>query len=583
MLRFITACGCSSKTAKKGMRMSNQPPRPVAQVTNFIRNIIEEDRASGKHGGRVCTRFPPEPNGYLHVGHAKSICLNFGLAIQYSGQCNLRMDDTNPTKEDHEYVESIKHDVEWLGFSWGNHLYHASDYFDKLYEYAVLLIKKGKAYVCSQSPEEVRASRGTLTEGGKPSPDRDRPIEESLDLFERMRKGEFPDGKYTLRAKIDMNSGNINMRDPAMYRIRKFPHQMTGDKWCIYPMYDYAHCVSDAEEGITHSLCTLEFEDHRPLYDWYLEQIGHKYRPRQIEFARLNLNYTVTSKRKLKELVDLKLVEGWDDPRLPTIQGMRRRGYTPASLRLFCDRIGISKKDTVIDMSILEDCVREDLNHSAPRAMGVLDPIKVVINNYDSTKVEELKFPIHMQRPEMGERTIPFCNELYIERDDFMEEPPKDFFRLGPGREVRLRGAYILKCESYKKDPTGKVIELNCTVDHATLGKNPEGRKVKGIIHWVSARHAIKATVRIYDRLFSVPAPDSDPSGRDYKDLINPKSLEIRTNCFVEPSVASAKAEQAFQFERLGYFSIDKTSTPSQLVMNRTVTLRDSWGGAQSN
>jgi glutaminyl-tRNA synthetase len=560
--------------------MSSQTTKPAAQITNFIRNIIDDDNASGKHGGRVVTRFPPEPNGYLHVGHAKSICLNFGLAIDYRGQCNLRMDDTNPTKEDEEYVESIKDDVRWLGFSWGNHLFHASDYFDKLYEYAVLLIKKGKAYVCSLSADEVRNYRGTLTEGGKSSPYRNRSVEENLELFEKMRRGEFPDGAHTLRAKIDMSSGNINLRDPAIYRIRKFPHQMTGDKWCIYPMYDYAHCVSDAEEGITHSLCTLEFEDHRPLYDWFLEEIGHKNRPRQIEFARLNLNYTVTSKRKLKELVDLKLVSGWDDPRLPTIKGMRRRGFPASALRMFCERIGISKKDTIIDMTVLEDCVRETLNETAPRAMAVLDPIKVTITNYDAAKVEWLKSPVHPQKPEMGERSIPFCGELYIERDDFMENPPKDFFRLGPGREVRLRGSYILKCDELIKDSNGKFVELRCSVDHATLGKNPEGRKVKGIIHWVSARHAVPATVRVYDRLFGCANPDADPSGRDYKELINPGSLTIKKGCFVEPGVEKGAVEQGYQFERLGYFCIDPESSPGNLVLNRTVTLRDSWASA---
>jgi glutaminyl-tRNA synthetase len=560
--------------------MSSQTPKPAAQITNFIRNIIDEDNASGKHGGRVVTRFPPEPNGYLHVGHAKSICLNFGLAIDYKGQCNLRMDDTNPTKEDEEYVESIKDDVRWLGFSWGNNLFHASDYFDKLHEYAVLLIKKGKAYVCSLSADEVRNFRGTLTEGGKSSPYRNRTVEENLDLFEKMRRGDFPDGAHTLRAKIDMSSGNINLRDPAIYRIRKFPHQMTGDKWCIYPMYDYAHCVSDAEEGITHSLCTLEFEDHRPLYDWFLEEIGHKNRPRQIEFARLNLNYTVTSKRKLKELVDLKLVSGWDDPRLPTIKGMRRRGYPPSALRLFCERIGISKKDTIIDMTVLEDCVRETLNETAPRAMAVVDPIKVNITNYDSAKTEWLKSSVHPQKPEMGERSIPFCSELYIDRDDFMENPPKDFFRLGPGREVRLRGSYILKCDELIKDSNGRILELKCSVDHATLGKNPEGRKVKGIIHWVSARHAIPATVRIYDRLFGCADPDGDPAGRDYKELINPDSLTVKTGCFVEPGVEKGSIEQGYQFERLGYFCIDKETTDGNLVLNRTVSLRDSWATA---
>lgn len=551
--------------------------KSTAQITNFIRNLIDEDNRTGKHEGRVATRFPPEPNGYLHVGHAKSICLNFGLARDYHGTCNLRMDDTNPEKECDEYVQAIIEDVKWLGFTWDDRLFHASDYFEKLYEYATVLIKKGKAYVCSLSADQVRQYRGTLKEPGRDSPDRNRPPEESLDLLARMRAGEFAEGTYTVRAKIDMTSGNINLRDPAIYRIRKHAHQRTGDKWCIYPMYDYAHCVSDALENITHSICTLEFEDHRPLYDWFLENIGTEHRPQQIEFARLNLNYTITSKRKLKELVDLKLVSGWDDPRMPTIKGMRRRGYTAQSLRTFCDRIGVSKGNTIIDMSILEECVRDDLNAHAPRAMAVLDPIKVTITSYDSGKIEMLKSPIHPQHPEMGEREIPFCQEILIDRDDFMEDPPKDFFRLGPGREVRLRGSYIIKCESVIKDNSGRVTEIRCSHDPATLGKNPEGRKVKGIIHWVSARHALKARVNIYDRLFTVANPDADPSGKDYKDLINPNSLQVLERCFVEPSVRDAKVLQGFQFERLGYFSVDPDSTRDHLIFNRTVTLRDSW------
>lgn len=551
--------------------------KSTAQVTNFIRNMIEEDNRTGKHGGRVVTRFPPEPNGYLHVGHAKAICLNFGLARDYRGMCNLRMDDTNPAKESEEYVQSIINDVKWLGFSWDDRLFYASDYFEALYGHAVTLIKKGKAYVCSLSADEVRIYRGTLKDPGKDSPDRGRAVAENLDLLARMRAGEFPDGAYTLRAKIDMSSGNINLRDPAIYRIRKHTHQRTGDKWCIYPMYDYAHCVSDAMEGITHSICTLEFEDHRPLYDWYLEEIGTKHRPQQIEFARLNLNYTITSKRKLKELVDLKLVRGWDDPRMPTIQGMRRRGYTPRSLRNFCDRIGVAKGNTIIDMGIVEECVRDDLNEHAPRAMAVLDPIKVTITTYEAGKEEILKSAIHPQHPEMGERDIPFCSDIYLDRDDFMEDPPKDFFRLAPGREVRLRGSYIIKCEEVLKDPQGRVVELRCSHDPDTLGKNPVGRKVKAVVHWVSARHALPATVHIYDRLFTEANPDNDAAGRDYKDLINPASLQTRLGCFVEPSVAQAVNEQAFQFERLGYFSVDADSRPGHLIFNRTVTLRDAW------
>ncbi|MCM2279814.1 MAG: glutamine--tRNA ligase/YqeY domain fusion protein [Oligoflexia bacterium] len=549
---------------------ASQAPAP----TNFIRQIIDEDLRTGKNGTRVATRFPPEPNGYLHIGHAKSICLNFGIARDYKGTCNLRMDDTNPTKEDVEYVESIMKDVEWLGFKWAG-MYYASDYFEKLYDYAVQLIKLGKAYVCSLTAEQIREYRGTLTQPGRESPYRNRSVEENLELFARMRKGEFPDGTHVLRAKIDMASPNINLRDPALYRIRHAHHHRTGDRWCIYPMYDYAHCISDMLEGITHSICTLEFEDHRPLYDWCLETLKTPCHPQQIEFSRLNLTYTVMSKRKLLELVQKKIVQGWDDPRMPTILGFRRRGYTPESIRDFCDRIGVTKKENVIDVAQLEACIREDLDRRAPRALAVLRPLKVVIENYPEGQVEEFDGPNHTQKPELGTRKVPFSRELYIEREDFMEEPTKGFFRLAPGKEVRLRFAYFVKCTGVVKDPaTGEVTELRCTYDPETRGTNPpDGRKVKGTIHWVSAQHSVPAEVRLYDRLFVKENPEDDTIAN-----LNPKSFEIIKDARVERNLASAKPEERYQFERQGYFVADmKDCAPGRLVFNRTVTLRDSW------
>jgi len=547
------------------------------QPRDFIRKIIDEDLATGKHSS-VVTRFPPEPNGYLHIGHAKSICLNFGLAQEYPGsRCHLRFDDTNPTKEEEEYVESIKEDVRWLGFDWGEHLYFASDYFEQLYEYAEHLIKQGKAYVCDLSAEEIRAFRGTLTEPGRESPYRNRSVEENLDLFRRMRAGEFPDGSRTLRAKIDMKSGNLNLRDPVIYRILHARHHRTGDKWCIYPMYDYTHPVSDALESITHSLCTLEFEDHRPLYDWTLENLPVPCRPRQIEFARLNLTYTVMSKRKLAKLVEEGHVSGWDDPRMPTISGLRRRGYTPRAIRDFCDRIGLAKKDSMVDVALLEHCLREDLDSRAPRVMGVINPLKVVITNYPEDQVEEVTAANHPKRPEMGTRKLPFCREIYIERDDFMEEPPKKFFRLAPGREVRLRYAYFIRCDQVVKDPaTGEILELRCSYDPQTLGgQAPDGRKVKGTIHWVSARHGIPAEIRLYDRLFTEENPEAE--GRDFRECLNPDSLKV-TQGVVEPTLAGATPCEPYQFERQGYFCLDnKESTPAKPVFNRAVTLRDSW------
>ncbi len=542
---------------------------------DFIRTIVEEDNKSGKYGGRVATRFPPEPNGYLHIGHAKSICLNFGVAEEYGGICNLRFDDTNPTKEDTEYVEAIENDVRWLGFDW-NGLYHASDYFQALYDHAVTLIEAGKAYVDSLSADEIREYRGTLSEPGKNSPHRDRPARENLDLFRRMKDGEFPEGAHVLRAKIDMASGNINMRDPVMYRIIREPHYRTGDKWQIYPMYDYAHCVSDSIEEITHSLCTLEFEDHRPLYDWFLDELSI-YHPQQIEFSRLNLNYTVMSKRRLLELVQGKYVNGWDDPRMPTISGLRRRGYTPASIRNFCTRIGVTKQESVIDISLLEHSVRDDLNKTARRVMAVLNPLKVTITNYPEGGSEELDAVNNPEDPSMGTRKVPFSGELYIERDDFMEDPPKKFFRLSPGVEVRLRYAYFLRCESVVKDENGEITELLCTYDPATKGgDSPDGRKVKATIHWVSAPHAEKAEVRLYDRLFTVPEPGAN--GSDYKEHLNLDSLTVLKDCPVEPGLADAEPGVNYQFERLGYFTPDaRDSKKGALVFNRTVTLRDSW------
>lgn len=543
--------------------------------TNFIRQIIESDLATGKHAGKVITRFPPEPNGYLHIGHAKSICLNFGLANEYEGVCHLRFDDTNPIKEEQEFVDAIEKDVHWLGFEWGKNLFHASDYFQKLYDCAVHLIKNDKAYVDSLSMEQIREYRGTLQKPGKESPDRNRPTEESLDLFARMKAGEFPDGKYVLRAKIEMNSPNLNMRDPIMYRIRHASHQRTGNQWCIYPMYDFAHSLSDAIESITHSLCTLEFQDHRPLYDWFVGNCPTPSKPQQIEFSRLNLSHTVTSKRKLKTLVDDKHVSSWDDPRMPTLVGMRRRGYPPAAIRQFCEIIGISKSDSIIDMSVFEECVRTELNTHAPRAMCVLNPVKIVLENYPENKVENLTVANHPQNPELGIREIPFSREIYIEQDDFMEIPANKFHRLSPGAEVRLRHAYVIKCNEVIKDKDGKIIELRCSYDPETLGKNPEGRKVKGVIHWVSAPQAKKIEVRLYDRLFKTENPGAK---ENFTEDLNTNSLTILRECYLEPGLQNLKPEQAFQFERLGYFCVDnKDSKENHLVFNRVVDLRDSW------
>ncbi len=547
--------------------------------SHFIRNIVIEDLKQNKNGGRVHTRFPPEPNGYLHIGHAKSICLNFGLAAEFNGLCNLRFDDTNPSKEDVEYVDSIKGDIRWLGFDWDHREYYASDYFERLYQFAVQLIKAGKAYVCDLSADEMRDYRGTLTEPGKNSPYRERPIEENLDLLQRMKAGEFPDGARTLRAKIDMASPNLNMRDPVMYRILHATHHRTGDKWCIYPTYDFAHGQSDSIEGITHSICTLEFEDHRPLYDWFLDQLNIHH-PQQIEFARLNLTHTVLSKRRLLQLVRQKHVTGWDDPRMPTLAGFRRRGYTPEAIRNFCERIGVAKRNSMVDIAMLEHCLREDLNKRAPRVMAVLRPLKIVIENYPEGQVEELEAVNNPEDPTMGTRRVPFSGELYIEQEDFREEPPKGFFRLSPGREVRLRYAYIIKCEKVIKDPnTGTVTELRCTYDPDTKsGSSQSKRKVKATIHWVSATHAIGAEVRLYDHLFTKEDLDDIPEGSDWLANINPKSLERLTGCRVEPLLAKAKGGERYQFERLGYFSVDSAdSSPSSLVFNRTVTLRDTW------
>jgi len=551
-----------------------------SEPSNFIRNIINDDLKKNKNDGRVHTRFPPEPNGYLHIGHAKSICLNFGVAQDYQGGiCNLRFDDTNPEKEDVEYTDSIQSDVKWLGFDWEDRLYFSSDYFEKLFEFAKQLIRDEKAYVDHLTADEIREYRGTLTEPGKPSPYRDRSVEENLDLFDRMRAGEFAEGECLLRAKIDMASPNMNMRDPAVYRIKKASHHRTGDDWCIYPMYDYTHCISDALEGITHSLCTLEFEDHRPLYDWFLDQLPIECHPQQIEFARLNLNYTVTSKRKLNELVTEGLVSGWDDPRMPTIVGMRRRGYTPEAIRDFCSRIGVTKTDTVIDVGVLENCVREDLDKRTRRVLAVLDPLKVVIENYPEGDVEQLDAPYHPNDPSMGQRQLPFSKVLYIEKSDFMEDPPKKFFRLGPGREVRLRYAYFITCTEVIKNDAGEVIELRCTYDPETKGGNaPDGRKVKGTLHWVSAEHALTTEVRLYDRLFNDPKPDSNQHDQDWKSFINPESMTVLNNAYLEPSLADAESECLYQFERTGYFCVDrKDKSDGKPVFNRTVTLRDSW------
>jgi glutaminyl-tRNA synthetase len=545
---------------------------------NFIQNAITED-LEAKRYNRVHTRFPPEPNGYLHIGHAKSICLNFGIAAEFGGLCNLRFDDTNPSKEEVEYVESIQEDVRWLGFSWDDRLFYASDYFDQLYDYAVQLIRAGKAYVCDLSAEEIREYRGTLTEPGKESPYRNRPVEENLDLFQRMRAGEFPDGSRVLRAKIDMASGNLNLRDPVLYRIMRATHHRTGDKWCIYPMYDYAHPLSDSIEGITHSICTCEFEDHRPLYDWVLDALD-VYRSRQIEFARLNLTYTVMSKRKLRALVEEGVVSGWDDPRMPTISGLRRRGYTPESVRDFCERIGVAKCNSMVDIALLEHCVRDDLNLKAPRVMAVLRPLRVVIDNYPEGRVEELDAEYNQENQALGSRKLPFSRVLYIERDDFMEDPPKKFFRLAPGREVRLKHAYIIKCESVVKDEkNGEVVEIHCTYDPETRsGMSPDVRKVKGTLHWVSARHAVKAEVRLYDHLFLKENPDEE---KDFKSCLNPESLEVLKNCLVEPGLAKAAPGNRFQFLRQGYFCVDPDSAGDTLVFNRIVPLKDSWAKMQ--
>jgi glutaminyl-tRNA synthetase len=553
--------------------MSTNENHPTA---NFIRQIINTDLKDNKNNGKVATRFPPEPNGYLHIGHAKSICLNFGIAAEFRGSCNLRFDDTNPEKENIEYMESIERDVKWLGFEWAG-LHHASDYFEQLYDYAVQLIEQGQAYVDSLSAEQVRLYRGTLTEPGKESPDRSHTIAENLDLFQRMRAGEFADGQYVLRAKIDMASPNINMRDPAIYRIRRVHHHRTGDAWCIYPMYDYTHCISDAIEGITHSLCTLEFEDHRPLYDWVLEQLQTPCHPQQIEFARLQLEYTIVSKRKLNQLVMEKHVHGWDDPRMPTIAGLRRAGFTPKAIRDFCERIGVTKQNSWIEMGVLEYCIREDLNENALRAMAVLQPLRVVIDNYPEDQIEELEISNHPQKPELGKRKVPFTKVILIEQDDFAEIPPPKFKRLVVGEEVRLRGSYVIRCHEVIKNTEGVIIELRCTYDADTLGKNHEGRKVKGVIHWVSEQQSHPAEVRLYDRLFKVPNPDNE---ENFLNAINTNSLEVLADCRVEASLLNAQPESRFQFERTGYFCLDAIdSVNGKLVFNRTVTLREGgWG-----
>lgn len=548
-------------------------PNDTTVRKNFIREIIDDDLKTNKYNGKVHTRFPPEPNGYLHIGHAKSICLNFGIARDYNGLCNLRFDDTNPSKEEQEYVDSIKEDVRWLGFDWEDREYYASDYFEQLYEYALRLIKKGKAYVCDLTGDEIRDYRGTLTEPGKESPYRNRSIDENLDLFIRMRNGEFPDGSRTLRAKIDMQSPNINLRDPIMYRILRSTHHRTGDKWCIYPMYDWAHGQSDSIEGITHSICTLEFEDHRPLYDWFINEL-EIHHPQQIEFARLNLSYTVMSKRRLLQLVEEGFVKGWDDPRMPTICGLRRRGYTPEALQHFADRIGVAKRENTIDVSLLEDSLRQDLNKRAMRVMAVLRPLKVVIINYPDDRVEELEAVNNPEDPSMGTRKIQFSKVVYIEQDDFREDPPKKYFRLSPGNEVRLRYAYIIKCVDVIKNEKGEILEIHCTYDPETKSGSPSSqRKVKGTIHWVSAPHSIDAEVRLYDRLFSV----DNPGGDNWKETINSNSLEVLFDCKLEKSLLQAKPKDKYQFERLGYFCADYDSKDGKLIFNRTVTLKDTW------
>ncbi|MCF6251287.1 MAG: glutamine--tRNA ligase/YqeY domain fusion protein [Methylococcaceae bacterium] len=551
--------------------MSSSENQPSS---NFIRHIIAQDLSNNKNDGKVITRFPPEPNGYLHIGHAKSICLNFGMAAEYQGDCNLRFDDTNPEKESVEFMQAIERDVQWLGFKWAGK-YHASDYFEQLYDYAVQLITEGYAYVDSLTPEQIREYRGTLTEPGKESPDRSLSVEQNLALFTGMRNGDYADGQYVLRAKIDMASPNINMRDPALYRIRSTHHQRTGDDWCLYPMYDFTHCISDAIEGITHSLCTLEFEAHRPLYDWILQKLQTPSHPQQIEFARLQLEYTIVSKRKLAQLVNEKHVNGWDDPRMPTIAGMRRAGYTPTAIRDFCERIGITKKDSWIEMAVLENCIREDLNENAPRAMAVLNPLRLVIENYPDDQVEMLNVSNHPQKPELGIRNIPFSKVILIEQDDFAETPPPKYKRLIDGGEVRLRSSYVIKCNEIIKDNKGNIIELRCSYDPHTLGKKPEGRKVKGVIHWVSEQHSLAAEIRLYDRLFRIANPESE---QNYLDALNPDSLETLSNSRIEASLANADAGDRFQFERTGYFCVDSVdSTKDKLVFNRTVTLRDTW------
>ncbi len=561
----------TEKDDKDRMEPAASDPIP-SKPSHFIKNIIDHDLTTGKYQGRVQTRFPPEPNGYLHIGHAKSICLNFGLAAEYHGLCNLRFDDTNPSKEEMEYVESIMDDVRWLGFDWEDRLFYASDYFEQLFEYAIQLIELGKAYVCDLSPQEIREYRGTLTEPGIESPYRSRSVEENLDLFRRMRNGEFEDGSRVLRAKIDMTSGNLNMRDPVIYRILRAVHHRTGDSWCIYPMYDFTHCLSDSIERITHSICTLEFEDHRPLYDWFLDQLD-VYHPQQIEFARLNLTHTLMSKRKLRELVEKNIVSGWDDPRMPTLSGLRRRGYSPESIRTFCDRIGVSKGNSVVDIALLEHCLREDLNLRSLRVMVVMDPLRVVIENYPDGQVEELEAINNPEDLTMGTRMVPFSKTLYIEKDDFREDPPKKYFRLAPGMEVRLKHAYYITCHEVIKDAvTGEITELRCTYDPESRGGGTaDNRKVKGTLHWVSADHALKATVRLYDHLFTQENPDAESA-------INPDSLQIITECLAEPSVRTARSGSYFQFLRQGYFYLDpKDSKPSHPVFNRTVPLRDSW------
>jgi len=546
------------------------------EVLDFIREIVDTDVKNGKNGGKVVTRFPPEPNGYLHIGHAKAICIDFGTAERFHGVCHLRMDDTNPEKEDVEYMDSIMEDVHWLGYDWGDQFFYASDYYGKLYEYAVQLIKLGKAYVCDLSQDEFKEYRGTLTEPGKESPCRSRSIEENLALFERMKNGEFPEGAKTLRAKIDMNSPNIHMRDPAIYRIRFAPHPHTGTKWCIYPMYDFAHCLSDSIEGITHSLCTLEFEIHRPLYDWFLDVLSVPCHPQQIESARLNLTYTVMSKRKLLELVKTGLVKGWDDPRMPTLCGMRRRGYTPTAIRNFCEVIGVTKYNSLTDVALLEHCLREDLNRTAPRVLAVMDPLKIVIDNYPDGQTEEFDAVNNPEDPAAGSRKIPFSKVLYIDKNDFMEEPPKKFFRLAPGAEVRLRWAYFITCRNVVKDDAGNIVELHCTYDPATKGGNaPDGRKVKGTIHWVSAAHAIKGEARIYERLFSVEEPGANEAV-DWKSELTPDSIKIK-DVYLEPSLKEVKPGYRCQFERQGYYCVDPDSTPDHPVFNLTVTLKDTW------